>query len=143
MPDEKSNFPQKRSLEATFPALKECGYELSSPRDVRYNCVAFVAGDYERWWEPDERTIAGWCRKFKPLGFRELNCLPSEFSEIECIAIYAKDNNGTHVAIKRGTGPWTSKLGKSYDIVHNGVEALEGDFYGSVATYMARDLRTR
>lgn len=61
---------------------------------------------------------------------------------MEYIAIYAKDNKATHVAIKRGRGPWTSKLGKSYDIVHNGVEAIEGDCYGSVATYMARGLRT-
>jgi hypothetical protein len=126
------------TLEAIFPALNKFGYEVSSPRDVRYNCIAFAAGDYQNWWEPKERTVAGWCRLFKPLGFRELSRLPSEFSEMECIAIYAKDNKATHVAIKRGTGPWTSKLGKSYDIVHNGVEAIEGVSYGSVARYMVR-----
>ena len=75
---------------------------------------------------------------FEYLGFRESSHPPSESSDMEYIAIYAKGGKATHVAIKKGEGPWASKLGKGHDIVHNGVEALEGDLYGRVATYMER-----
>jgi hypothetical protein len=35
-------------LERLFPALKEAGFDVTSPRDAGYNCVAWAAGDVTR-----------------------------------------------------------------------------------------------
>jgi hypothetical protein len=35
-----------------FPRLTERNHRAASPADVRYNCVAWTAGDTEHWWQP-------------------------------------------------------------------------------------------
>jgi hypothetical protein len=35
-----------------FPRLTESRYRGTSPPNVRYNCVAWVAGDSQHWWQP-------------------------------------------------------------------------------------------
>jgi hypothetical protein len=41
------------SLEDMFPGLRGQPYEITSPRELRYNCIAFIAGDTSRWCWPD------------------------------------------------------------------------------------------
>ena len=47
-------------LERLFPSLKEAGFDVTSPRDPGYNCVAWAAGDVTRWWWPAESPFAHW-----------------------------------------------------------------------------------
>lgn len=37
-------------LEANHPRVKRAPYGISSPVDPGYNCIAYAAGDNERWW---------------------------------------------------------------------------------------------
>jgi hypothetical protein len=37
-------------LESDFPGLSDGNYEIKSPRDPQYNCVAFAIGDTANWW---------------------------------------------------------------------------------------------
>ncbi|RMH08652.1 MAG: hypothetical protein D6704_02725 [Nitrospirae bacterium] len=39
-------------LEEVFPRLCETRYEITSPQDTSYNCIAWAAGDVGRWWWP-------------------------------------------------------------------------------------------
>src|SRR4051794_25467095 len=41
------------AIQAWFPKLAADGYRITSPRDDSYNCVAWIARDIRRWWEPD------------------------------------------------------------------------------------------
>jgi hypothetical protein len=47
-------------LEIIFPALRSQPYQITSPINLRYNCVAFAAGDIQRWWWPDEAGEDAW-----------------------------------------------------------------------------------
>jgi len=35
-------------LESLFPGLRVSGYVVTSPEDIRYNCLAWAAEDKER-----------------------------------------------------------------------------------------------
>ena len=35
-----------------FPRLTPENHRDTSPRDHRYNCIAWAAGDTEHWWQP-------------------------------------------------------------------------------------------
>src|ERR1051326_2227811 len=48
------------ALERLFPALTEGGFDITSPPDRRYNCIAWAAGDVTRWWWPAESPFAYW-----------------------------------------------------------------------------------
>src|SRR5438876_8880982 len=39
-------------LEVTFPLLSQTGYQVTSEKSKIYNCIAWAAGDTERWWWP-------------------------------------------------------------------------------------------
>jgi hypothetical protein len=48
-------------LEKLFPALLGSGYQVTSPRDEAYNCIAWAAGDTtDCWWpaDPEHRSVA-------------------------------------------------------------------------------------
>jgi hypothetical protein len=38
-------------------------YEVASPRDATYNCIAFAAGDTERKWDPNMLLHPGYYRR--------------------------------------------------------------------------------
>src|SRR4051812_1434271 len=40
------------SLNASFPNLAKEGFEITSPVDGKYNCIAFAADDLKRFWWP-------------------------------------------------------------------------------------------
>jgi hypothetical protein len=52
-------------IEQLFPRLTPATFEMTSPRDTRYNCVAWAAGDTRRWWWPGEVPFSFW-----PTGVR-------------------------------------------------------------------------
>src|SRR5262245_41778411 len=46
-------------LATTYPKLRSDGGRETSPKDPRYNCIAWAAAwDTTRWWQP-ERTEPG------------------------------------------------------------------------------------
>jgi hypothetical protein len=142
-------------LEEDCPGLRDSIYTIRSPRDPRYNCIAFAVGDMQNFWddlglpealrpngyywppgEPDAGTIAGWARIFEIHGYTETIDGSLE-SEYEKVAIYGSDIGAEHVARQKASGVWVSKMGKGVDIEHT-LEGLEGDFPGTVIKIMKR-----
>ncbi|MGP0067957.1 MAG: hypothetical protein ACLQGP_30730 [Isosphaeraceae bacterium] len=133
-------------LETLFPGLRGSGYVVTSPEDVRYNCVAWAAGDEERWWWPDEdshwpegipreETIAAFVAAYRELGFAPCDD-PLVEEGSEKIAIYADpDGIPTHVSRQLASGFWSSKLGQLQDIQHQ-LEDLAGFQYGHCAHFL-------
>ena len=40
------------SLREPFPKLDDTNHELTSPKTIKYNCVAWAAQNTQRWWQP-------------------------------------------------------------------------------------------
>src|SRR3989344_1968584 len=95
------------NLERLFPNLSQSGYRLTSPDTDDYNCVAWAAGDDQKFWDP----AAGY---YWPEGFKTsyhvdvlkdlfmskgyIECDSSEFQiGKEKIAIYGKGQVYEHV----------------------------------------------
>lgn len=141
-------------LEQVFPGLAGGTYALTSPDDPAYNCVAWALGDITQFWydvrvrgyywppgAASADTISGWIEVFSMHGY-QLTSDASLEPDCEKIAIYVEaDGAPTHVSQQKGSGVWTSKLGKGKDIEHPNPAALEGREYGRVAYIMKRFCR--
>jgi hypothetical protein len=139
-------------IEQTFPALHDSGYRLTSPKDDRYNCIAWAAGDVSNWWWPDEpdlpdsahwppgvarvETLDAFRQAFATLGYNVAADDRPEPGQ-EKIALFALGALPTHAARQLANGRWTSKLGPMEDIEHE-LHDLTGLVYGSVALVMKR-----
>ena len=135
-------------LESLFPGLCGSGYLVTSPEDIRYNCVAWAAADEERWWWPDEdsywpegvareETVAALLAAFQSLGFVPCDG-PLLEEAYEKVALYAAAGGiPTHVARQLQSGLWSSKLGQLQDIEHR-LEDLCGAVYGHCTSYLKR-----
>jgi hypothetical protein len=136
------------ALEDLFPGLLGSNYERTSPEDIRYNCIAWAAGDPENWWWPDdssywpansprEETVSAFVATFQQIGFEECEG-PAPEAGFEKVAIYALvDGTPTHAAKELANGFWSSKLGQLQDIKHR-LEDLAGTVYGDVVGYVKR-----
>jgi hypothetical protein len=79
-------------LEALFPRLDAGNYQITSPPDARYNCIAWAVGDSARWWWPEldpqhghwpegvpaAVTVAAFLAAFASLGYT-----PADREEVE------------------------------------------------------------
>jgi hypothetical protein len=102
---------------SAFPGLLyDAGFEITSPEDTDYNCIAWAFGRKDRWLWPDEETdgVSVW----------------PEGSE-EC----------THASRQLPDGKWTSKLGSSFDICHSTPYTIQGRLYGMVSCILCRNTR--
>jgi hypothetical protein len=137
-------------LEALFPGLRGSAYQVTSPPDTGYNCLAWAASDQGRWWWPDtppkrywpagvlrEETLVAFQQAFTSLGYSP--CASDELEAgFEKLAVFADaDGFPTHAARQLTTGRWTSKLGELEDIEH-ALRALEGVEYGKVVLVLRR-----
>jgi len=138
-------------LFTVFPRLAAARIEVTSPRDARYNCVAWAAGESARWWWPDpqgtcfwphgaprEESLAAFIDAFRSLGYETCSDGALE-AACERIAIFALHGVPTHVARQLTSGEWTSKLGRSVDL-SCALSELEGEVYGTVAQFMRRSI---
>jgi hypothetical protein len=139
-------------LEEDCPRLLDCSYEIRSPRDPRYNCVAFAVGDTSQFWydvyvngyywppgAPSADTMEGWVKVFADHGYKETEVDDQGLEpEFEKVAIYASSEGPEHVARQRASGVWASKMGKGCDIEHSALTALEGAIMGKVVKIMKR-----
>jgi hypothetical protein len=140
-----------------FPALRADSFRITSQKDDKYNCVAWIARDTSKWWEPavdgyywprnidpddldPDDDLNEYMRTFSELGFVE--CGSGELEAgVEKIAIFASDSSFEHVAYQAPDGLWSSKLGILNDIRHNSPDDLVGPppgAYANVTTFMAR-----
>ena len=46
-----------KHIEDLFPKLRGKAYQVTSPRNEAYNCIAWAAGDTTDWWWPDFRLL--------------------------------------------------------------------------------------
>lgn len=140
----------RKSVIELFPGLEgDERFEVNSPNDNKYNCLAFAASRTDRFWWP---AIADGC--FWPLDdlSTEFNnlilayetvgyqlCDSWEFDpKLKKIALYVDDNNQfTHASRQLRIGLWTSKLGQAFDIIHGTPYTIEGDVYGKVGAFMS------
>ena len=47
-------------IELAFPGLVGKDYEVISPKDEKYNCIAWAVGVADDWWWPDEAGKGHW-----------------------------------------------------------------------------------
>ena len=143
-------------LEEDCSGLKGSDYKITSPKDPKYNCIAYAVGDLSQFWDdlgligatrikgyywppgaPDTDTMEGWVKVFELHGYKETSDATLEV-EYEKIAIYASAEGPEHVARQKASGAWTSKMGKGVDIEHPTLECLEGSLYGKIVKIMRR-----
>ena len=134
------------------PLLTENDFKVTSPKDKKYNCMAWAAmRDKMNWWEP--RKEAGCCwpkgapfdvgyqsfiKVFELLGY--VKCETPDLEEgFEKVAVF-KDlfNWFSHASHQREDGTWTSKLGPFQDIQHWGNEKVQTFDYGDVIEILKR-----
>jgi hypothetical protein len=137
------------AFEELFPGLRGQPFEIKSPKDDHYNCIAWAAGDNRRWWWPDAdgedawpagvarvETLDAFRDAFASLGYEACDDGQLE-AGYEKIALYALAGVPKHAARQLPSGRWTSKLGQREDIEH-GLEDLTGTEYGAVVLVMKR-----
>ena len=138
-------------IEEDLPHLAAEGYQVTSEPNDEYNCIAYAAGETDRWWThiegpdyywPDNATrtssIHSLIEAFTELGYElcEENDNEPGFRKI---ALYAdRQGDWKHAAVQLPSGGWSSKLGPDEDISHRTTESLDPDFYGEVHCFMHR-----
>jgi len=131
-----------------FPRLTAANCRPTSPYDDGYNCIAWAAGDTERWWWPDaqfqaywppgvprETTIEAFVAAYRLSGY-VLRSDPTFELGIRKVSIDALDGRPTHAARQLRDGWWASKVGRDIDVEHT-FEALDGPTYGRSITVLA------
>jgi len=119
-----------------------------------YNCIAWAAGDDQRWWEAaplaqcywpipvstDPIAVSTLIEAYEAVGFVVCNDVSLEFLW-ERVIIYAHGpHEYTHAARQLGDGRWTSKLGEGIDLTHRTPAELSGPAYGAPVQAMKRRL---
>jgi hypothetical protein len=147
--------------EAKLPNLREEDYQVMSPEDWGYNCIAHAANKNDVPWWPMEEGTEG---VFWPEGVPRKETLDAfiaafgtqkyvlcEGPELEAgfekIALYT-DENGTPTHAARQlplSGAWISKLGDWEDIEHKSLASLEAEpggepAYGKAICFMKRPI---
>jgi hypothetical protein len=139
-------------LETTFPNLKADGYELKSPATPYYNCIAWAAGDSQRFWWPTAPPVPpyywpGYAPRAEDLesfriafeGMGYLTCEDGSLEpRLEKIAIYSVGDRPKHAARQLEDGRWASKCGKAVDIYHGSPQGVADGSYGQVSFFMRR-----
>jgi hypothetical protein len=122
---------------------------MTSPADIRYNCIAWVADETGHWWQPgvywpteasrEDYGIGVLEAAFNKLGYEE--CSDDRLEPgFQKIALYGSGFMYTHAARQLPNGKWTSKLGKAEDIEHDTADDVAGGVYGEVVQFMKRSV---
>ena len=138
----------RNELEAIFPNLRTCRWDITSEPDGEYNCIAWAVGwtnkpwwpnDFAHWPEgvPLEETVDSFVAALGTVGF--VQCDDDRVEEgFEKVALFALDGIKKHAARQLTDGQWTSKLGREHDITHATLKGVEGDIYGAVIMFLKR-----
>ena len=137
-----------KSLTEKFPRLSGKDFEIVGESSSRYNCIAYAAGDTDRWWDnsggrywPDTAarsdSIESLIEVFASLGFQR--CQDSSLeSGYEKVALYEEQGEWKHASLQTPNGRWRSKMGPGPLIEHLNPESLSGGEYGNPTIYMRR-----
>ena len=140
-------------IDEELPHLASEGYEITSSPTDEYNCIAYAAGETDRWWSHVEdadyywpehasstSSIASLIEVFAGLGYEQCEDANEE-TGFRKIALYAnRRGDWTHAAVQLPGGEWSSKLGPDEDISHRAPESLDRSAYGEVHCFMRRPL---
>lgn len=143
-------------LECLFPNLANEVYCPESEADKDYNCIAWAAEDCDHWWEPTADPNDG----FWPIAWRAYHkdCYVEAFKQhchyevcatdfslepgYEKVVLYLNaQDRPMHMARQLPSGIWVSKLGKSWDILHQTEKGVEGARYGNAVIVMRRPIQ--
>jgi len=148
-------------IEAALENLKGTGYDkypvspATRGAPFGYNCIAYAAGHTDAWWWPnpnkfasywpphlpreerDKETIENFIKAFEWKRFKK--CKNGKHKKgIEKVALFVKGSLPRHAARQLPSGLWTSKCGRSEDIQHETLSAVEGAAYGEAKVFMHR-----
>ena len=139
------------NLERLFPHLRGAPYEVTSPAQPNYNCIAWAAGDESRWWEPDsfglyywpegaprQYTLKAYIEALRRIGFGVCEDSTVEPGWEKVAIFVGADGMPTHAARQLTDGTWTSKLGKLEDIKHPQLNDVSGTCYGEPVAILRR-----
>ena len=137
-----------------FPHLNNRPHSVTSDADAKYNCIAWAVPSIVNWWSPITgyywppgvdrgRTVDHYVAAYATAGYAPCGQDGSLEDGWEKIALYGKVSVTGHVVIEHASrqlcdGHWTSKMGKSEDICHTGVDDVCGPLYGQVVLYLKR-----
>jgi hypothetical protein len=142
-------------LELRYRSLTQNYYRKTSERTPDYNCIAYVAGDFQKPWWPvpyqapyfwpidnveEDESIKEFIEAFSFLGYE--CCSDSDFEpDFQKIVIFI-DEEGfpSHMAKQLPNGYWSSKCGDLEDIEHDLNSLIGGASmgYGQVAQFMKK-----
>ena len=139
-------------LNVSFPNLRSQGFTVAEPPSDRYNCIAYAAGDNNRWWEYTRRhywpsyatrsaRIESLQEVFAGLGFEECDDGSIE-PGYQKVALYEDDGEYQHASIQMPSGAWRSKMGEGPVIEHFSPDSLSGGPYGNPTVFMRRVVST-
>ena len=141
---------------ASCPRLSTSNFEVRSPEDIAYNCIAWAAeDDSRRWWPVDGSMPHNWpdgvtysedpeafIEAYATIGYPR--CQDGDLElHLEKVALYGKEDllgrmKIKHAARQQPGGRWTSKLGDFEDIAHSKPDDVGGGDYGEVVCYLSR-----
>lgn len=132
-----------------FPRSEEEPFDITSPQDKSYNCIAWAAQIDNRFCWPGHHPSEFWPPTLKKeetidalMAFYELYgyvvCADDKFEEgFDKIALFEKDGKPTHAARQLGPDLWSSKLGREWDVSHT-LAAMQDGYYGNPTVFMKR-----
>jgi hypothetical protein len=152
---------ERRTLCEWQPHLEFVSFEVKSPTDRGYNCIAWAAGDDTKIWSPavgvggkllggyhwppgpaaQFPTVAATEAMFEGRGYIRTQVDDVEVEEsVEKVAIFGYDSMGlvTHAARQCSSGLWASKMGDNADIEHS-LRDVEGGIFGELRSVMRKD----
>ncbi|MBK5219294.1 MAG: hypothetical protein JJE35_05865 [Thermoleophilia bacterium] len=125
-------------LYAQYPHLRDDPeHKITSQRTDRYNCVAWVQGKMDQWFDPEihwpdgvpepdgDADLDCYLALFSSWGFEECSSADLEEGYLK-IAVFAAGDEFQHVAKQLPSGAWSSKGGPLYDFRHGDLAALRG-----------------
>ena len=105
-------------LEDVCPGLRGRSYQITSPKDHRYNCIALAAGDDHNWWWPDAGGEDTW-----PAGVARAETIDA-FREVQAARIGAESaQNEAQADANRGV---PGARGQSAQIVQAAYREVAG-----------------
>jgi hypothetical protein len=143
-----SEIQARLALIEKFPALEGSGFDVTSPIDYGYNCIAWAAGGNSKWWWPGNSEtfwpagcdrgvkVRSFVEAFQNLGYKKCK-LEDDWTQFEYVAIYKLNGSPSHAARQLEDGRWTSKTGPGWDITHP-LAGLNGVEYGQPTLFMKR-----
>lgn len=139
----------RAELISIFPGLAKTQFEITSPYDENYNCIAWAAGEQSFWWWPGRfwpkdvppaETRLAFIKAFATKGYEQCDS-PDLEPGYEKVCLYERLGRPRHAARQLPDGTWSSKLGMRNDISHD-LNGLTGKLYGKPALFMRRVLPT-